>query len=160
MTCKGKCKSLFNGKIANFGEQRKFTLYLRTSYTNDNCITLPELSYPLEILGLIKQNFYISSELAHETDEVVQAGIATHLVWIPKSVDLSMLDYDNVETNIGQKRNILIFTDFSSPMYPNGNDQVFKILTPDAVEDFARPFYKKLFVKWQGSLSREGSLRN
>lgn len=154
-------KQLFDPKMERFGEFRTATAYLRTAYTNDDKVSLTQLSYPLVLQVLISQQFTIVNDQPHQLNGVIDAQAITHVIHIFKSVDLSMLSYEFPTQLIPnkQKRNIIIIKDYTSVTEPQGIDCVFKVLNPDIVVDPAQPYFRKLYCKLQGRLDVSGSTR-
>ena len=147
--------------LSRISEFRQMTLYLRNARSNDIIESLAELSYPIDVRGLIEQKFEITSDYPHEMNGVIQADQITHIVTIYKSVDLAMLNYDTPPAYLPnrQKRNILVFTDYSSVVEPNGIQNVYKILNPDIIQDPTEPNFKRLHCIFQGRIDEGGSIR-
>lgn len=160
-----KCKgtSLFASKLSeNFGEFRTCTLYYRDPITDDNANTLAQLSYPLTIQAIITTQYTSVSEEPHQLNGVIAQPGITHTFDIYRTVDLRMLDYTTPAVALPNyiSRNLIVFTDYTSIVEPTGIDNTYVILNPtNAIEDPARPYFKRLYCRWQGRLDKQASLR-
>lgn len=154
-----KCKSsLFDIKMQSSGEYRTATLYFRKSYGDDNRIILSELQNPLEIKAVFSQIYTPATDANHQVDGVVEAGTYTHKAVLWCGVDLQMESYANPTVSLSQKRNILIFRDFTSIIRPQGTDNVYKIVNPDITDNLQRPYFNTLYLRWQGTIDLTQSI--